>query len=102
MGEETPPNAEAKTFESDKAIAAYLDDAFRIGDAGAVAHALGVVARAKGMAAVAEQAGLPCEQLEKSLRPDGDLTISTMLAILPVLGVKWIVQHDGAPWAFLH
>lgn len=93
--EEPAPNAEAKAFESDKAIAAYLDDALRIGDAGGVAHALGVVARAKGIAAVAEEAGLPREQLEKSLRPDGNLTISTMLAILPVLGVKWTVRHDA-------
>ena len=71
-GRRAGPNAESEAFESDKAIAAYQDDAFGTGDAGGVGRTLGAVTRAKGMAAVAEQADLSREQLEKSLRPVGD------------------------------
>ena len=39
----------AEGLTSDEAIAAFMADAFSSEDAGYIAHALGVVARAKGM-----------------------------------------------------
>ena len=50
-------------LDSDEAIAIFMAEAFQTNDAGYVAHALGVVARAKGMAQIAEQTGLSREQL---------------------------------------
>ena len=38
----------AEGLTSDEAIAVFMADAFESGDAGYIAHALGVVARAKG------------------------------------------------------
>jgi len=43
----------AKGLNSDQAFAVFMADAFESGDAGYIAHALGVVARAKGMAQIA-------------------------------------------------
>ena len=39
----------AEDLLSDEAIAVFLEQAFKTEDAGYIAHALGVVARAKGM-----------------------------------------------------
>jgi probable addiction module antidote protein len=46
---------------SDAAIATFMAEAFASADAGYIAHALGVVARAKGMARIARQTGVPRE-----------------------------------------
>jgi probable addiction module antidote protein len=43
-----------------------MADAFESADAGYIAHALGVVARAKGMAQIAGETGLSREQLYRS------------------------------------
>jgi probable addiction module antidote protein len=51
----------AKDLTSPEAIAALVNEALGTDDAAYVAHALGVVARAKGMAGVAELAELSCE-----------------------------------------
>jgi probable addiction module antidote protein len=53
---------------SDEAIAIFMAEAFQTKDAGCIAHALGVVARAKGMAQIAGQTGLSREQLYRSAK----------------------------------
>jgi probable addiction module antidote protein len=51
---------------SDEAMAMFMKEAFETNDASYIAHALGVVARAKGMAQIARETGLPREQLYRS------------------------------------
>jgi DNA-binding phage protein len=54
----------AEDLISDEAMTAFMTEAFETSDAGYIAHALGVVARAKGMAQIAGQTtGLPREGL---------------------------------------
>jgi len=48
----------AEDLTSGKAIAAFMAEAFETEEAGYVAHALGVVARSKGMAQIAKDTGL--------------------------------------------
>ena len=48
---------------SDAAIATFMEETFRSEDAGYIAHALGVVVRAKGMEQTARQTGLSREHL---------------------------------------
>ena len=48
----------AEYLDSPEMIAAYLNEAFKSEDASAIAVAIGTVARARGMSAVAEKAGL--------------------------------------------
>jgi probable addiction module antidote protein len=43
----------AADLTSEAAIATFMAEAFALGDLGYIAHALGVVARAKGMAQIA-------------------------------------------------
>jgi probable addiction module antidote protein len=68
--------------------AELLADAFATGDPGYIANALGIVARARGMTAVAKEAGVTREALYKALRPDGDPRLSTLLGVTKALGVK--------------
>ena len=49
----------------------YLEAAFEDGDPSLVQAALGDIARAKGMTAVAQKTGLGRESLYKSLKPGG-------------------------------
>ena len=66
-------------------LAAYLASAFETSDAGKIAHALGIAARAKGMSHVAQEAGCAREQLYRSLSKKGNPTLKTLLAILSAL-----------------
>lgn len=77
----------AEALSSDEAIAAFMADAFSSGDAGCVAHALGVVARAKGMTQIARETGLSREQLYRSFSENGNPTLKTTIAVMNALGV---------------
>jgi probable addiction module antidote protein len=73
---------------SDEAIAAFIEDAFASEDAGFIAHALGVVARAKGMAQIASKTGLSREQLYRSFSEKGNPTLKTTIAVMKALGIE--------------
>jgi probable addiction module antidote protein len=77
----------AEDLESDEAIAVYLGEAFEVGDTAYIAHALGVVARARGMAQIASETGLSREQLYRSFSRKGNPTLKTTLAVMKALGV---------------
>jgi probable addiction module antidote protein len=78
----------AEALTSDDAIEVFLNDAFATGHAGYIAHALGVVARAKGMTKIARETGLAREQLYKSLSESGNPTLETTLAVLKAVGFE--------------
>ena len=73
---------------SPEAIAAYVEAAFEDGDPALITHALGDVARAKGMSQLAREAGVTREALYKALTPDGDPKLSTFLGVMKALGLK--------------
>ena len=77
----------AEDLTSDVAIATFMAEAFGSGDAGYIAHALGVVARAKGMAQIASQTGLSREQLYRSFSENGNPTLKTTIAVMKALGI---------------
>jgi len=78
----------AEDLSSDEAIAAFMAQAFETGDTSYIAHALGVVARAKGMAQIAGQTGLSREQLYRSFSETGNPTLKTTLAVMKALGIE--------------
>jgi probable addiction module antidote protein len=78
----------AEDLGSDEAIAVFMAEALQTGDVGYIAHSLGVVARAKGMAQIAEQTGLSREQLYRSFSGKGNPTLKTTLAVMSALGVQ--------------
>ena len=83
----TPFDA-ADYLETDQDIQDFLDDAFASQDQGEMLHALGVVARAKGMSEVAREAGLGRESLYKALRAEGHPEFATVLKVARTMGVK--------------
>ena len=88
MAVETVPFDPAEHLGSAEGQAELLADAFATGDPSYIANALGIVARARGMTAVAKEAGVTREALYKALRPDGDPRLSTLLGVTKALGVK--------------
>jgi probable addiction module antidote protein len=78
----------AEDLGSDEAIASFMAEAFETEDVGYIAHALGVVARAKGMAQIAEGTGLSREQLYRSFSESGNPTLKTTLAVMKALGIQ--------------
>ena len=78
----------AEDLVSDEAIAIFMAEAFQTNDAAYIAHALGVVARAKGIAQIAGQTGLSREQLYRSFSEHGNPTLKTTLAVMKALGIE--------------
>jgi len=81
------PYDPAEDLSSEEAIAIFMDEAFASEDAGYIAHALGVVARAKGMTQIAHETGLSREQLYRSFSANGNPTLKTTLAVMKALGL---------------
>lgn len=92
----TLPFDAAAFLDSDEAVAAYLDDALETGDAAFVAHALGTIARARGMADLARRTGLSRESLYKALSADGNPEFATVLKVVRALGLSLTVQAAPA------
>jgi len=73
-------------------IAAYLTDILEANDAGLLAAALGDVSRARGMAEIAEAAGITREALYKALRPGSAPRFDTINRVCVALGMRLVVQ----------
>jgi probable addiction module antidote protein len=84
----TTPWDSAAYLKTDDDVAEYLEAVFEDGDPTLVAHALGIVARSKGMAKVAREAGLGRESLYRALSADGNPELATILKVLRALGLK--------------
>ncbi len=78
----------AKYLESTEDAIAYLDAALEIGDPQLVAAVLGDIARAAGMTKIAAAAGLGRESLYKSLSPDGNPELATVLKVMRAAGLR--------------
>ncbi|HMB54766.1 MAG TPA: addiction module antidote protein [Thermoanaerobaculia bacterium] len=78
----------AEHLEDEEDMAAYLEAALEEGDASLVAAALGDIARAKGMTAIARETGLGRESLYKALSPDGNPEFATILKVVHSLGLR--------------
>jgi len=85
---ETLPFDAAEYLDTPKSQAELLADAFETGDAHYITVALGVVARARGMSSVANEAGVTREALYKALSETGDPRLSTLLGVMKALGLR--------------
>jgi probable addiction module antidote protein len=83
-------------LDSDEAIAEYLSAAAEDPNPDVFLAALGDVAKARGMAHIAKEAGLGRESLYKALSPGAHPRHETIVAVLHALGVKFAVVADGA------
>ena len=88
MSEKLTTYDPAEDLCNDEALTAFMGEAFSTNDSKYIAHALGVVARAKGMTQIAKQTGLSREQLYRSFGEDGNPTLRTTLAVMKALGLE--------------
>ena len=84
----TRPWDAAEHLETEKDMVAYIEAALESGDASLIAAALGDIARAKGMTAIAREAGLGRESLYKALSPEGNPEFATILKVIHALGLQ--------------
>jgi len=84
----TRPWDAAEHLETTEDMAAYLEAALEDGDPALVAATLGDIARAKGMADIAREAGLGRESLYKALSPEGNPKFATVLKVVKALGLR--------------
>lgn len=77
----------AEYLTTPEAQAEFITAALETGDAAYVRDAIGVVARARGMAEIAKAAGLNRESLYRALGSSGNPEFSTMLRVLDALGI---------------
>jgi len=76
----------------EQAVAEYLTLVIEEGDSSELAHALGIVARARGMTEIAKASGLGREALYKALRPGAQPRFDTVSRVCAALGVKLVAQ----------
>ncbi len=92
----TEPFDAAQYLTSAESQEELLNDALASGDAGYFSHALGVIARARGMTEVAREAGVTREALYKSLSQNGDPRLTTLLGVARALGVTLTARVGAA------
>ena len=86
----------AEMLNTEQDVADYLTLVLAENDMAEFTHALGVVARARGMSAVAEQSGLTREALYKALRPSSQPRFDTIHRVCNALGVRLVAQPRSA------
>ena len=90
----TEPFDPAQYLTSPESQTDLLNDVLATGDASYVAHALGVIARARFMTDVAREAGITREALFRSLSEDGDPRLTTLLGVMRALGVRLTAEVE--------
>jgi probable addiction module antidote protein len=83
-------------LDSEEAISEYLNAALEEGDADLLLAAIADIAKARGIARIAADAGLGRESLYKTLAPGSKPRMDTVIKLLRALGVKLNVVPESA------
>jgi probable addiction module antidote protein len=75
-------------LKTDEDIAEYLAVVFESNDIGDITHALGTVARARGMSETAKNAGLSRGTLYKAIGEGANPTLSTLMSVLDAMNMS--------------
>lgn len=75
----------ATLFETSEDQRHLIRDALASGDVSYIAHAVGVVARARGLSNLERETGIKRQTLNKALSTKGNPTLETLLPILKAL-----------------
>lgn len=97
MTQQLVPFDMARYLDSDTAIAEYLSQVLADGDTEELLAAIGHIAKARGMAQVARDAGLGRESLYKALAPGAKPRFDTILRVARALGVTLAATPAHAP-----
>ena len=88
MNEKLLPFNMVSMLNSDEAMSEYLSQVLEDGDSDELIRALGYIAKAKGMAMIANESGLGRESLYKALAPGAKPRFDTILKVVKALGIK--------------
>jgi len=83
----------AEYLQSEEEITVYLNEVFSTNDTQLIISAIGDVARARGMAKVAEDADCGRESLYKSLSQNGNPSFETIIKVMLSLGYVLKPSH---------
>jgi len=78
----------AEHLKTREDMAAYLEACLEEGDPELITHALGVIAKAKGMSELAKETGLGRESLYKALAPGAKPRFETIYKVIKALGIQ--------------
>lgn len=78
----------ADYLDTPEDVALYLEGAFAEGTPALIAAALDDVARARGMSAVAQEAGLTRDALSRALSEGNNPGLTTLIGVLKALGLR--------------
>ena len=91
---ELPDFDMAQYLTDDAAIAEYLSQVLADNDPSELASALGDIARARGMADIAQKSGITREALYKALRPNAQPRFDTISRVCGALGLRLVAQPN--------
>ncbi|MCR9124301.1 MAG: putative addiction module antidote protein [Phyllobacteriaceae bacterium] len=91
----TTPFDAARYLESADSQHELIADALESGDPAYLKHALNIVARARGMTAVAKDAGVAREALYRALSETGDPRLSTLMGVFKALDIQLTSRSAG-------
>jgi probable addiction module antidote protein len=101
MALETIPFDPSEFIDTTESQVDLLQDALESGHLGYLADALEIVARARGMTQIAQEAGIPREALYEAIgAAGGGPRQDALAAIVQALGVKLTVAAWGKPRDF--
>lgn len=78
----------AEHLKTEEDMLLYLEACLEEGDAALVTHALGVIAKARGMTQLARDTGLSRESLYKALSGEGNPEFATVMKVVKALGFQ--------------
>lgn len=87
----------AKYIRTPEEEAEVLTNAFKSGDAGYIAAAMGAVARARGITSLAEETGLNRTALYEAFSEDGNPTLDTFMRVMCALDIKLAAYSSEEP-----
>lgn len=85
----------AEHLKTEDDIAEYFELVLDEGDPALITHALGVIARARGMTQLARDTGLTREGLYKALSAEGNPEFATVMKVIKALGLKLHVERGA-------
>lgn len=92
MSQELLPFDMSDLLDSDEAISEYLTQVIADGDTDEILRAIGHIAKARGMAQIAQQTGLGRESLYKTFGPGAKPRFDTVLKVIRALGIDLLAQ----------
>ncbi|MDO5681011.1 MAG: putative addiction module antidote protein [Pelistega sp.] len=84
----------AEMLDTEEDIKNYLNIVMEEGDASELAHALGVIAKARGMTQIAKDTGICRESLYKALREGAEPRYETISKVINAFGLKLVVVPE--------